>query len=106
MRFPEIEFDRIILLGSVLKNNFPWNKFNNRIKKVLNILGGGDKALLFAYFVYGLGTAGRHGFINKPEYLYEHKEEFSDHSDLFGSNYIKRVWIPFIRNGTTPKNIE
>lgn len=103
-RFPEIKFDRVILLGSVLERNFPWKKFEKKIKKVLNLIGGADIALLLANITPGLGSAGRNGFIDPPDNLFQYKEEYSDHSDLFGSDYMKSIWIPFIRNGKVPKH--
>ncbi len=101
-KFPEVKFDRIILLGSVLQCDFPWNDLGNRFMNVLNIIGRSDIALLFASFIPGLGSAGRDGFRNKAPGIYEHKEEFSDHSDLFGDNYMKNIWIPFLRDGELP----
>ncbi|MGF1794015.1 NACHT domain-containing protein [Photobacterium profundum] len=103
-RFPELNFDRVILLGSVLKSDFPWVKLKSRVNKVLNLVGGSDTALIIAKWIPGLGSAGRDGFLEQPTFLHEHKEEYSDHSDLFGSNYIKSKWIPFIRNGVLPQN--
>ena len=99
-RFPEVKCDRLLLLGSALPRSFDWGSPISRVAKILNIIGRSDTALRFARFAPGLGDAGRFGFAIKPNGLIEMHEEFSDHSDLFGEEYMRSVWIPFIRNGT------
>jgi hypothetical protein len=100
-RFPEVSADRILLLGSVLKRGFPWRKLSNKYSKVLNILNGKDFALSLSKFILGLGDAGKKGFSDKLEKVIEINELFCEHSDIFGKEYMKTTWIPFIRDGST-----
>ncbi len=101
-RFPELNFDRILFLGSALPCRFRWPDPNSRIGKMLNLIGSSDTALWFARLIPGLGRAGKKGFLNDHDWLVQEKEDFSDHSDLFGDEYMRLFWLPFIREGSTP----
>jgi hypothetical protein len=101
-RFPEIHFDRVLLLGSVLKPNFEWPKLLVRCPNVLNIVCGADWVLRLTKWLPWLGKAGLDGFICKGEQVKEHREAFSEHSDLFGDGYMEQVWLPYLREGTCP----
>ncbi|MBK9722859.1 MAG: NACHT domain-containing protein [Saprospiraceae bacterium] len=101
-RFPELRFDRALFLGSPLPRKFRWANTKNRIGKMLNLIGCSDIALRIAYFIPGLGIAGRKGFLKAPEWLVQESVDFAEHSDLFGDEYMRLVWIPFIRDGSTP----
>jgi|GEM_PF-5966757 len=101
-RFPELRFDRILFLGSALPCDFNWHKPVNRIGKFLNIVSKSDFALRLSWFIPGLGGAGKFGFTEKHKWLLQHKEDYSDHSDLFGTGYITKVWIPFLKDGMIP----
>ena len=98
-RFPEISFDRTLLLGSALSRSFDWASTNGRCGKTLNVIGGLDGALRFARFVPGLGDGGKVGFRDGGTAILQIREAHSDHSDLFGTEYMKKTWLPFIREG-------
>jgi len=101
-RFPEVEFNRALLLGAALPRAFDWSGCIARCGRVLNLVGGADAALAMARFIPGLGAAGRDGFLAMDERLIQVAEALSDHGDLFGSEYMRHVWLPFLRDGTTP----
>lgn len=103
-RFPEIKIDRVIFMGSALPRAFKWHKGKNRIGKLLNITSNSDFALSVAGLIPGLGGAGKKGFDEKHDWLIHHNEDGSEHSDLFGNEYMLKVWIPFLMYGDEPKN--
>jgi len=96
LRFPEIKIDRLLMLGSALPQDFPWDGSAGRFGRILCITGGADRALLISKFIPGLGDAGLHGFKSDTPRLSHHSEPHSDHSDLFGAGYMKSRWLPFI----------
>ena len=100
-RFPELKFDRVLFLGSALPRKFNWINIGNRIGKMLNLIGAADMALYFGRFIPGLGSAGSQGFSQSYHWLIQERETHSDHSDLFGDEYIRAVWVPFFRDGST-----
>jgi len=101
-RFPEVAFSRLLFLGSALPRRFDWNSIGSRVQLALNIVGGGDSALTWARLIPGLGDAGLRGFGPAAPCLKEHVEHNSDHSDLFGNEYMRVVWVPFLRSGVVP----
>jgi hypothetical protein len=100
LRFPEVRFTRLILLGSALPRRFPWKAIRQKCARVLNEVFGSDFALLFAALVPGLGASGRWGFRTPPENVIEVRNPFGDHSDGFGMDHMRQTWIPFLRDGS------
>jgi hypothetical protein len=98
-RFQEVRFDRIILIGSVLPTNYPWSTLATKVKHVVNEVGGNDWALRIVRYVKGLGTSGKDGFQDSPEFVTQVFNEYGGHSDSFGSQHMKKSWIPFLRTG-------
>lgn len=101
-RFPELSFDRLLLLGSALPRSFDWKGTNSRCGKILNFIGGADSALFFARFVWGLGDAGKKGFKGGVDEMSQVRASYSDHGDLFGKEFMKNAWLPFISGGKIP----
>jgi len=96
-----MRFDKVLFLGSSLPRRFRWDKTINRIGLLLNLIGSADKALLMARYIPGLGDAGRRGFYSNQETIIQEKEPFSTHSDLFGKEFMKDCWLPFLCDGST-----
>lgn len=103
-RFPEITFDRVLFIGSALPRRFKWGTTVRRIRKLLNLIGPSDRALKIARWVPGLGDVGRKGFSEDVSHVFQKKEQFTHHSDLFGENYMINTWVPFFRDGTISRN--
>ena len=69
-RYATTDFDCIILTGSVLPRNFPWNKLTDRFSQVRNEVGTRDLVVFWAGIFgwiggirgTGFGAAGRKGF--------------------------------------------
>ena len=67
---PAVEFKHVVFAGSVVRRSFAWSRQNNRVKKVLNYIGGGDGVVAFLPAVFeflripglDVGGAGAFGF--------------------------------------------
>ena len=93
-RFPEVKCSRLLLLGSALPRSFDWkDTLGNKVNLILNILGGSDLPLFLASKIPGLGLGGasRRGFNKKYPNLKEINNSHSDHSDVFGDDYMRTV---------------
>ncbi|WP_243359726.1 NACHT domain-containing protein [Fundidesulfovibrio terrae] len=99
-RFPGIEFDRILLLSAAMRRDFDWSRVSSRCGRILSIICGEDWPLKIARFLPFIGSAGLDGFDKKFHFLSERIECLSEHSDVFGTPYMRKVWIPFFRDGT------
>ena len=101
LSYPEIKFDKIILLGNIIEKDFNWDKLKDagKVGKILSYTGEKDWILKYSVFIKGLGNAGKVGFSKKYEYLEEKKYTDLDHSDMFGTNNMEKYWIPFLENG-------
>lgn len=71
--FPRVEINKLILLGCVVKRKFDWNLYPEI--NVVNIVSTNDRIVWFAKW-YGMGRAGREGFIKKAPNL---KQIFTRH---------------------------
>jgi hypothetical protein len=98
-RFPEVAFDRVLFVGAALPRRFEWQPVLHRVGRLLNLVCGSDSALVAACLVPGLGDAGRSGFVVEHAHILQRRERFSDHGDLFGDEYMRQVWVPFLRDG-------
>src|SRR5579871_3043104 len=103
-RYPEIEFDRVILCGSIVQDSYPWQKIMpNRVRCGLNDYGQRDIwSALVSWVVNDAGTSGfkddAGGFLlqrNHPDFR---------HSDYFYTLNYQKNWIPFLK-GEEPKSI-
>lgn len=98
----KLKVGRVILLGSILRPDFPWNQLikDERVEAVLNNYGTKDFwALVAHYFIPNSGPSGRRGFneecgvINVPAQGY-------GHSDFFKPENLKKgfgsLWSKFL----------
>lgn len=95
MRYPEIKFHKIILLGSVIKEEFNWDDIKEKVGEILCYKGGQDSALKMAPLIWGLGKAGKNGFTREFSYLKYSNHIHSEHSDMFGAKHMKESWMKF-----------
>lgn len=106
-----IEFHRVILSGSIIKPDFEWEKYKNRVavdindEKILNECGTNDVwPILAKSSTIGFGASGTFGFRNP--YVRDRFQKFK-HSDYFKGNFIEEYWIPYILDDEDiPSNIE
>lgn len=101
---PGITFNRIILSGSVLPNNFPWNDFQDRLDIVLNEIGKNDTVPKMANLLPCFGDSGYNGFsCSPPDFLIQREHKHCLHSSTLGRIFMVKNWIPFLTDGTIHK---
>lgn len=99
---PDIEFERIILCGSIIPRDFRWDLYANRMTRnsIVNDVGTVDYYPLLATCAsVGYGSSGYRGFQNSivcdRYFPYGHSTFFERRR-----NHIRRFWKPFITNGS------
>lgn len=98
-RYPEVRFDKILLLGNVLERDYSWTelKKKGKVKKVKSLIGEEDFALKFSWLAK-LGNAGKKGFKEKCDFLIEETYQEMNHSDMFGIENMRSNWMKFFTN--------
>lgn len=99
-----LEFDRMILCGSIVRRDFEWSKWiGTKVTRVLNDFGGRDLwARLVPFVVRDAGQSGLHGFLDTANgAVVERGNPWMRHSDYFFSFNYRTRWIPFLQ-GTDP----
>ncbi|MDG3007891.1 hypothetical protein [Paludisphaera mucosa] len=110
-RSEAVKIDTVILAGSVLKVNFPWDdlKAKGVVRRVINECGTEDDVLLVTQlFILLTGMAGRIGFTGLQDrdftnrfYKFGHGGYFQPWGDPDGSTapddwFMKRQWLPLL----------
>jgi pimeloyl-ACP methyl ester carboxylesterase len=105
-RNPALKIGRLILLGSVVRPNYPWQKLigRNQIEAVLNHGATKDEWVPRAqFFIPGSGPGGKHGFAppvtNVPATDFRHSSYFLP-DRLRG--VFEGVWQPFLQFEVPP----
>jgi serine/threonine-protein kinase len=104
LRFDFIRFNKVILCGSILPSDFPWDKLIERgqVQAVRNEYGVRDPWVKrVRWFVRGTGPSGASGFTCRHDRLEQEEFEY-DHGDYFGTDHMEDRWIPFL-NKTLPE---
>jgi hypothetical protein len=105
-RNKNIKFNRMILLGNILRRNFDWpTLYNNKqIEKVLVEVNKKDWVLIIAKaysllpWVNWIGNAGRKGFDKAYSFIEEKRGNDTHSSMLKDLNSMENSWIPFLKN--------
>lgn len=95
----DLEFERIILCGSIVPRNFKWDLFARNMAQgaILNNVGTEDFYPVLATFAsIGYGASGRLGF--KTGRVVDRFFELG-HSGFFTPGHIRKHWRPFITEG-------
>ena len=98
LRFKFIRFNKVILCGSILPRDFPWDKLIERgqVQAVRNEYGVRDPWVRrVRWFVRGTGPSGASGFTCQHDRLEQEEFEY-DHGDYFGPDHMEDRWIPFL----------
>jgi hypothetical protein len=98
LRFDFIRFNKVILCGSILPVDFPWDKLIERgqVQAVRNEYGVRDPWVKrVRCFVRGTGPSGASGFTCQHDRLEQEEFEY-DHGDYFGIDHMEDRWIPFL----------
>jgi hypothetical protein len=103
-RILETEFDRhwdrIIVCGSVVREDFPLEQYLARFQPpILNEIGTRDVwPAIAAAVTWGYGSVGSHGF-QSPAVSERWHSGFA-HSDFLTPAFCTKFWVPFLRDGT------
>jgi hypothetical protein len=91
----DIQIDRLLLCGSVISQDYGWEKIvNYPVSGILNDCGSKDIwPVLAKSLSWGYGASGTYGF--KTHKVYDRFHDFG-HSDFFKIEFIKNYWIPYI----------
>jgi hypothetical protein len=100
----EIELYRLILCGSIVRDDFPWEHLRDRLARgerahwqVVNDCGMRDPWPVFAQsMTWGYGASGRFGFGHGRV-----KDRFHDvdHSGFFTEQFVRDYWLPYLTDG-------
>jgi serine/threonine protein kinase len=99
MRYPFIRFNKVLLCGSILPADFPWDVLIDRgqVQAVRNEHGARDTwANLVQRFVPGTGPSGLDGFSVTHDRLEQERFDYS-HSEYFERGHMESRWVPFIK---------
>lgn len=93
---PDISFEKIVLSGSLIKRNYPWDRNARGMRKssIVNDVGVRDIwPLIASCSTWGYGSTGRVGF--KSATVTDRYFDYA-HSDFFENNgaHIKKYWRP------------
>jgi pimeloyl-ACP methyl ester carboxylesterase len=96
----EMRWNRIILCGSVVREDFPLQQYLERFEPpILNEIGTNDYWPAVAESVgWGYGSVGSTGF-NRPPVVSRWHKDFT-HSQFLTREFCTKEWVPFLRNGT------
>lgn len=100
----DLEFERIILCGSIVPRNFKWDLFARNMTQgaILNHVGTEDFYPVLATFAsVGYGASGRLGF--KTGRVVDRFFKLG-HSGFFTTAHIRKHWRPFIAEGRIEKS--
>lgn len=103
-----IQFDRIILCGSIVQRQYPWDQqlSQGHCSAVLNDAGKKDFWAAIAEFcIKDAGSSGSEGFTTKCEGLTQRIHPEFRHSDYFSTRNYEVNWVPFL-NGSDPKDLK
>ncbi len=106
----DIRFHRVILCGSIVPDDFPWENFSHRLDPdredswhAVNDCGMRDIwPVLAASATWGYGSSGRFGFGHGRV-----KDRFFDigHGDFFSEDHIRTNWLPYVTGGVVEDGV-
>ena len=98
LKYDWLHFDKVILCGSILPQDFPWDELIERgqVQAVRNEYGTNDvPTRLVKWFVAGTGPSGRRGFSRSHERFEQEQFEYT-HSEYFDKGHMEAKWLPFL----------
>ncbi|MEZ6031998.1 MAG: toll/interleukin-1 receptor domain-containing protein [Planctomycetaceae bacterium] len=109
LKYKDIRFNKIILVGSILPRDFPWKALMDRgqVRAIRNEYGVDDIwTVVSSWIVLGTGSSGRNGFLAlsfpDKDARFEQEEFLYKHSDYFDRRHIRENWRPFLESKTVP----
>jgi pimeloyl-ACP methyl ester carboxylesterase len=96
--FGDLVLDRLILCGSVVKEDFRWDRIREQVRhKVVNECGATDIwPRLAAAASKGYGASGTRGF---GAWAVRDRFHPGSHSDYFTESFVSTYWVPYILFG-------
>lgn len=94
-----LKLHRLILCGSVLPQDFPWNHLQGRFndENTINECGKADIWPAMAQCLsWGYGASGTHGF---KRVLIKDRFHAGGHGQYFEPEFVDKYWEPFIKRG-------
>jgi pimeloyl-ACP methyl ester carboxylesterase len=98
LKYDWLRFDKIILCGSILPQDFPWDELIERgqVQAVRNEYGTEDMPTrVVKWFVAGTGPSGRKGFSRSHSRFEQERFEYT-HSEYFDKGHMEAKWLPFL----------
>lgn len=92
LKDPDIKFDKIILVGSIIPPDYDWFKLilNDQVNKVIYERTNKDKVVRLSRFITGSWkTCTRHGFIQKSTFIEEKLCEHFGHGDFSYDEHLR-----------------
>lgn len=113
LKFPSIEFDRVILCGSIVSRDYDWNTLvrSGRVGRIRNEVARNDSVVrlfrrrLMRVLVPGTGPSGIDKFTARCEQLEQPVFEFEHSSHFVTNDHCRTFWIPFIRGTEALKEL-
>ena len=99
LKYEGLVFDKIVLCGSILPKDFPWDKLIERgqVNLVRNEHGVKDIWVrLVGWFIPDTGPSGFSGFDCRHDRLEQEKFQF-EHSEYFDYGHMSGKWLPFLQ---------
>ena len=99
LKHRDVKFDKIVLCGSILPEDFDWSVLLGRdqVNMIRNECGHLDIwAGRVGIFVPGTGGSGRKGFRFCGASFKQEHFDLHEHSDYFFRNHIEKEWFPFL----------
>lgn len=106
LRRRSLPIHTVILAGSVLKSDFPWDRLilERQVRRVCNDCGARDNVLILSQvFVLLTGMAGRVGFAGNTHKDFQnrysdfgHSGYFRDTENRWSDQYMKMNWLPLL----------
>lgn len=94
---PHIKFSRLLLCGSIIKEDYRWANLASCPGLIVNDAGRKDIwPVIAAAITWGYGPSGRYGFKTSRV-----RDRFHDiaHSDFFEPALVEKYWLPFAATG-------
>lgn len=98
LRYPYLRFNKVLLCGSILPTDFPWDRLIERgqVQAVRNEFGSEDIwTRAVGWFVPGTGPSGLTGFDVRHPRLEQERFDFA-HSEYFERSHMKSRWLPYL----------
>lgn len=99
LKYPDVKFDKVILCGSILPEDFDWDTIvlRGQINFLRNEYGVYDFwGKVVGFIVPNTGMSGVNGFHRTTTHITEERYDYFKHGDYFKGQHIDKYWVPFL----------